>query len=313
MFDNADDVTALGTAWPRTTHGSVLVTTRDFAVAANLPAQYLQINTMSYEDGSEMLLKAVGIDQASPSDQEDALAISKALGGLPLALAQIGGFITQRKLHLRDFLPLYERNTAKIDARKPSGGDYEHTLGTVWNVSFEKLSDHSIRLLTVLSLLDPDSVAEEVILQGSRGLDGPFSFLSDEMELVSRPSFQPRPHISNGPSFGDALEELLRVALVNRAASDAVLSIHRLVQSAALRRVDELELTRHLDVAVHILSLGFPSHSGEDIGHQIGAWKRCEKVLPHVYHLVEVVKRPRMRPGDRQKYAELLLRCSWWV
>jgi hypothetical protein len=79
-----------------------------------------------------MLLKAVGIENSSPSDKEHAVAISRAFGGLPLALTQIGRFITQRKLSLQDFLPLYERYSSRIDARKAPGSDYEHTLSTVW-------------------------------------------------------------------------------------------------------------------------------------------------------------------------------------
>jgi len=44
--------------------------------------------------------------------------ITNALGGLPLALSQIGGFIVQRRLALKDFLALYERNSNKINGKK---------------------------------------------------------------------------------------------------------------------------------------------------------------------------------------------------
>jgi NB-ARC domain len=168
----------------------MLLTTRDFTVATSLAANYLQINVLSDEDGTEMLIKAVGLEKASSIDREHALAISKTLGGLPLALSQIGGFITQRKLRLQDFLSLYERYYAKIDARKGPGSEYEHTLSTVWSVSFEKLTENSTRLLNILSFLDPDSISEDIFLKGSQDLDDGFSFLSDEMELVTPPIFK---------------------------------------------------------------------------------------------------------------------------
>ena len=129
-----------------------------------------------------MLLKALGLDHASPDDEQHAFAISNTFGGLPLALTQIGGFIKQRKISLKEFLPLYERYSVKIDARKVPGSDYEYTLSTVWNVSFDKLTEISTRLLSLLSFFDPDSISEDILLQGSQNVDDEFSFLSDELE-----------------------------------------------------------------------------------------------------------------------------------
>ncbi|KAF4984957.1 hypothetical protein FDECE_16948 [Fusarium decemcellulare] len=295
IFDNADDLTALKTAWPGTIRGSVLVATRDFTVATSLVTKHVVVDALGDEDGSKMLLKALDLDRPSPDDEEHALAISRTFGGLPLALTQIGGFIKQRKMSLKEFLPLYERHSARIDARKAPGSDYEHTLSTVWDVSFEKLTEISTRLLNLLSFFDPDGISEDILLQGSQDIDDEFSFLSDEMDL------------------GDASEDLLRAALVNRASDLAILSIHRLVQSAAQKRLSESESIKYFDAVVHMLCWGFPDHSSTDIGHQIAAWARCENCLPHVNHLVQLAKHQGKSPGDRQKHADLLLRCGWYL
>ncbi|KAJ9144548.1 Tetratricopeptide repeat-containing [Pleurostoma richardsiae] len=295
IFDNADDLVALKTAWPRAFNGSVLLTTRDFTVATSLTAQYLQIEALGNDEGSKMLLKAVDLEDASEEDAKHAVVISETFGGLPLALTQIGGFITQRKLSVQDFLPLYERYSAKIDARKTPGSDYEYTLSTVWDISFEKLPKDSAHLLSLLSFFDPDSISEDILLHGSQGLDDFFAFLSDDFDL------------------GDASEELLRAALIQRARASSVLSIHRLVQSAARKRLDRFWSDKFLDAVVHMLCWGFPDHSSTDIGHQILAWARCEKCLPHVNHLVDLVRRSGTTPQDRQKYADLLLKCSWYL
>ncbi|KAG9254828.1 P-loop containing nucleoside triphosphate hydrolase protein [Emericellopsis atlantica] len=295
IFDNADDLPALKTAWPGTSHGSVLLTTRDFTVATSLLTQYVQVNALDDQDGSKLLLKALDLDTTSPDDEKNALAINKIFGGLPLALAQVGGFIRQRRMSLKEFLPLYDRHSEKIDARKAPGSDYEHTLSTVWDVSFTKLTSISIQLLNLLSFFDPDGISEEVLLRGSQGIADEFSFLSDEMDL------------------GDASEDLLRAALVNRTGESGVLSIHRLVQSAAQKRLSESESIRYFDAVVHMLCWGFPDHSSTDIGHQIAAWTQCEKCLPHVNRLVHLVNSRGNYSGDRQKYADLLLRCSWYL
>ncbi|KJZ74929.1 hypothetical protein HIM_05660 [Hirsutella minnesotensis 3608] len=295
IFDNADDLTALKAAWPGTIRGSVLLTTRDFTVATSLATKHVLVDALGDENGSRMLLKALDLEYPSPDDEQHAFAISKTFGGLPLALAQVGGFIKQRKMSLKEFMPLYERYSAKIEARKAPGSDYEHTLSTVWNVSFDKLTETSASLLNLLSFFDPDGISEDILLQGSQQISDEFSFLSDEMDI------------------GDASEDLLRSALVNRASDLAILSIHRLVQSAVQKRLSESESIKCFDAVVHMLCWGFPDHSSTDIGHQITAWTRCEKCLPHVNHLVQLAKYQGKAPGDRQKYANLLLRCSWYL
>ncbi|KAI0973577.1 P-loop containing nucleoside triphosphate hydrolase protein [Xylaria arbuscula] len=251
MFDNADDLAALKTAWPESIIGSVLLTTRNFTVATTLAAQHIQVEILSDSDGSELLLKAVGLDHATASD--------------------VGGFIAQRKLSLHGFLPLYERNSTRIDARKAPGSDYEHTVSTVWDIAFKSLSENSTHLLNLFSFLDPDGISEEVLLQGSCDLGGDLAFLVDEMDL------------------GDAAEELLQVALVNRVRESADFTVHRLIQSTIRKRLNAAEIT----------------------------WGRCEKCLPHVRQLVELGKR---HPGgaaqmtsDQTKYADLLLRRSWYL
>ncbi|TRX96272.1 hypothetical protein FHL15_002996 [Xylaria flabelliformis] len=258
VFDNADDLQALKVAWPGTAQGSILLTTRDFDVARNPAAECLQLEPFNDTEGSDMLLKQIGLDPTE-SNKQHGIEITRALGGLPLALSQIGGFIAQRRLALKDFLALYERNAAKINARKTTEDDYEHTLSTVWDVSFERLPEDSTKLLNIMIFLDPDSIHEDIFLQGSRtesGLESEFEFLADEMDL------------------GDAEAPLLQVALINKTFSQPILSLHRLVQYAAIRKLPESDRPRYFDAVVHLLSWGFPDTWSKDVGHQIGAWER---------------------------------------
>src|SRR4051794_33449977 len=110
IFDNADNLEVLRHAWPTNSEGSVLLTTRDANAVHSPASKGFHVQPFDVADGSEVLLNLVGHDYTSTSNRKKAVEITKALGGLPLALTQIGGFIVQRKLSLRDFLPLYERN-----------------------------------------------------------------------------------------------------------------------------------------------------------------------------------------------------------
>jgi hypothetical protein len=120
------------------------------------------------------------LDPRDKANYEQAHAIAHALGGLPLALNQMGHFIFQRKLSLQDFIPLYERNTAKIHGYPAKFTDYEHSLATVWEASLRSISGNASRLLKLLAFFEPDGIHEAILLEGTAQLtDAKLAFLSD--------------------------------------------------------------------------------------------------------------------------------------
>lgn len=183
IFDNADDLEVLRAVWPGNSNGSVIITSRDFN-AAHSPAS-AGYHVQPFDDfiGSKVLLKLIGLDPTLEINHSKATEISQALGGLPLAINQIGGFIIQRKLPLQDFLPLYERNSNKINSKKTGLSDYEHTISTVWELALSNIGGDSYNLLGLLAFFEPDAIHEKVLLEGSRQVDqADFEFLQDEME-----------------------------------------------------------------------------------------------------------------------------------
>lgn len=185
IFDNADDPETLRPAWPAGDHGCVLITTRNFDAAHSFTSSGLQVEPFNKQTGAEVLLRILGLDVAAFENQERAVAISKALCGLPLALIQIDGFILQRRIPLQNFLPLCERNASKIDSKKSGLTDYEYTLSTVWSISLSQLADEPRKLLNLLIYFKPDAIRETVLFEGSKVLnDEAFDFLRDEFEYV---------------------------------------------------------------------------------------------------------------------------------
>lgn len=100
IFDNADDLEVLRAAWPGNAYGSVIITSRDFNAAHSPASTGYHVHPFDNSTGSEALLKILGLDPALGSHHDKATEITQALGGLPLAINQIGGFINQRKLPL---------------------------------------------------------------------------------------------------------------------------------------------------------------------------------------------------------------------
>ena len=182
IFDNADDLTLLLQVWPGGAHGSILITSRDFNAAHQSADQGFHVQPFDDTTASQILLRLAGLDPDRPINQKTAKTIAHTLGGLPLALSQIASFISQRKLPLQDFIPLYERNAATIDDRKSRLTSYEHSLSTMWEISLAKLSGASGHLQKLLAFLEPDEIDEAMVIEGSQSIiDEDFIFLRDEM------------------------------------------------------------------------------------------------------------------------------------
>ena len=170
-------------AWPGAAAGSILVTSRGFTVGFGTSAKDCKVQPFDCETGVSAFLSLVGHDPKSELNCASAAKIVEVLGGLPLAINQISGFIAQQKLTLEDFLPLYARHSEKIHTRKLVLGNYEHTLSTVWELALGQLSGPSRTLQILLAFFDPDRVHESVLREGGKLVNNKdFAFLEDEME-----------------------------------------------------------------------------------------------------------------------------------
>ena len=152
-------------------------------IAQHLACPSAHLQALDTAIGAEMLLQLTGHDLESAANRAEAAKISDTLGGLPLALTQISAFISQRQLPLADFIPLYRKNSTRIDAKKDFGAEYEHTLSTVWEVALKGLSGDAKYLQELLAFFDPNTVHEVVLLEGSKTLSAVETvFLQDLME-----------------------------------------------------------------------------------------------------------------------------------
>lgn len=93
VFDNADDINILRHVWPGNACGSVLLTSRDFNSAHSLASAGFNLQPFDDSVGADVLLQYIGRDKVAPADMAEAESINHALGGLPLALDQVAGFI----------------------------------------------------------------------------------------------------------------------------------------------------------------------------------------------------------------------------
>lgn len=183
ILDNADDPRLLSQVWPTGGNGSVLITSRDFNVASHPASAGFCVQPFDPVTGSSVLLRMLSLESTNAANQAKARTIVEMLGGLPLAINQIASFVSQRKMSLDDFLPMYKRHSDKIDAKKSRLTEYEHALSTVWELSLSKLSGPSAHLQKLMAFFHPDGVDEKMLLEGSTLVaDKDMGIFADDME-----------------------------------------------------------------------------------------------------------------------------------
>jgi hypothetical protein len=164
VFDNADEPQRILKYWPCSSVGSVLVTSRASMLDMNLITANCEVDSLDYEEGGSMLLSILGstVDKTDVTTVELARKIAGELDGIALAISQMAGFILKTQMTLEKFLSLY-RN--KEQAEHLNSGNtsidhfqYHHTLASVWQMSYERLSRDAYTLLRLIVFLYPDQI-----------------------------------------------------------------------------------------------------------------------------------------------------------
>ena len=183
VFDNVEDHDLLDQIWPASTNGSVIITCRSLSLAAKRATDVMHLRCFSTETGVEVLYSLTGLQPSSDSEAAAAKEMFHLLGGLPLAMVQISEFINDRGYSYEELLPAYQKSANKIFARSGAPVQYEHTLDTVWNVSFECLSTESRALLNILAFFDPDLIPESILSNKRADITDPsLQFSFDDLE-----------------------------------------------------------------------------------------------------------------------------------
>lgn len=120
---------------------------------------------MSHNEGMSFLLQLLDCDSPIPPEELDAAsALTHEVGGLPLALELIAHMIRRQRSSVARFLAFYTIHQDRLLRRPtPTSSSYHHSLETVWAESFVRLSERAEQLLWLLSVLDPDGVALELL------------------------------------------------------------------------------------------------------------------------------------------------------
>jgi hypothetical protein len=317
VFDNADDPEVLRTWWPVSSHGKILVTSRDPGAAK--PSQSLKrvkVNPLSDSESAQLLLSLVhrsevgsnGNDALSkPDDTAIARSLAERLGGLPLAINQVASYILDSDCTLGECEEIYSdissRNDLLIQQSNTVDTNYEHSLGNVWDLSMSRVRKqnvNSVHLLEILSLLDPDSVPE-LLLTGKGRLESgaPRKALS---------------YLANIAQFINARKFLLQQSMITKSGTDAnsALSIHRLVSAITQESLTGDDRQDRFDDVLELLIRQFPqvSLTRPSLNDQ---WPRCRVYISQVIALETFYRQSNPPLAPRSDFCTLISNACWYL
>jgi hypothetical protein len=266
IFDNVDNLNVLDDYWPTTGRGSVLITSRDPLAKHNHFLKNGQDLSPLTITESETLMQRLTNIEAKPAQREALAGILERLGGLPMAIDQISSSFRNLRLSYIDFLKLYnEEGIVRLQKMQNvfSKSDRVSSLVTLW--SLDRLSVCTKALLWVISLLDPDEIPEELLLNKSGHLELPNYPETRKDYLLAR-------------------AELLSSSLIQQNDEQQKISLHRLTQETARAMMDQSQLFQAFQTAIQLVMGEWPIQSMKE-HHWIARFNKCEPIFPSILRL----------------------------
>ncbi len=271
VFDNAEDPATLRAWLPDAALHHVLITSRNPAWAGL--AAPLATGVWTDEQGWAFLASRLpGRESGSLRD------LSRALGGLPLALEQAAAFIDDTGMAVDKYTALVHAHAPELLEEDHTASGYEQSVLATLSIAFPRLDESAAQLLRLLACLAPEPVPESLFREYAQllpealaaamtsplGWDKTVGALR-RFGLVDR---QPmRTHWPAGKSSAETTE--------------STLSIHRLTQ-AVVRHCLAANPGADVRCVLMLLREGAPA----DV-EQPANWPFLAAIAPHVLRLCD--------------------------
>lgn len=266
VLDNLEDLNLIGEVIPSLHRGHVLLTMR--RQATGTVAQSIQLHPMKQEEAVPFLLRRAGVLPlqapllaASAAEHDCAIEIAHLLDGLPLALDQAGAYIEETACGLSGYLERYRMQSSPLLRRRGEAtSGHPASLTTTFALvaaQVEARNTSAADLLRLCAFLQPDTIPEAMIIEGTTGS-------SSILEPLARDPY----------AFDAAVKTLRDFSLIQRHAESKTLSLHRLVQAVVRDRLDEQARRQWVERTIMLMSRAFPDSSDD------ATWPRCQRYLP---------------------------------
>ncbi|KAJ7243997.1 P-loop containing nucleoside triphosphate hydrolase protein [Mycena rebaudengoi] len=259
IFDNADDPKLnLFNFFPQSTHGNILITSRNPQLRVHAPDAHHRISDLEEEAAVQLLL----VSAAEPATSENEMLASqivKVLYCFPLAVVQAGAYISKTGGALRRYLALYEHNHTRLLSEVPvqSHDKYALSVYTTWDISFKCLNKPAAQFLQLCSFFHHEGISEGIFSKAAIFIPGP---LWPTQEQVKEPQeylgqFLTPAGMWDTLSFSEMAAELQGYSLINQNTNTGLFSVHPLVHSWSRNTVLSMDSTRECVAALLAMSV----------------------------------------------------------
>src|SRR5277367_666123 len=247
VFDNLDEyAVAKGLLPENGLRKHTLITTRN-PKTSGIPAESLEVPLLDAEDSIDLLftLSTVESNPLSGQQKEEARLIVEELGYLPLAILQAASFIREVTGSLSTYLDEYHKNRRELIKWPTNDSQYPHSVATTWSMSFTVVQanfPHAARLLQLFSLLNPDGILIDFLVDGAEGLD-------DDLQQI----------ISSQVEMAKVLLELEKFSLIKWNRGSKSIFMHRLVQLVVNDGMTDAERASISNAVIDLCLRAFPN------------------------------------------------------
>ena len=206
VFDNIDYVSVDTPWWPKNNRENILITTRNTKIPMG---KAVPIAVFEPEEAVSFLSKRTGLIEVS----EDAVALAKRLGYLPLAVEQAAAYIRNNDCTYKEYISFLDSYGLRVLEETEDVIYYKKSVTATWKISFDRIKQKaSQQLLYLCSYLASENIEQELF--------------GKNMEWLPSPLCE---------KFSDLIEakrvwgELTRYALIEKQETGGY-SMHRLLQ-----------------------------------------------------------------------------------
>lgn len=180
IFDNVDESSfneAVEAMPYNSRKASAIVMTSQLEELKHHTQSVIHLASLGTEEGVDLLLKCLQRDPATVSHRDHDLLreISTKLGGLPLALAHTGGYMSKSKEELSEFNDFFNdrwEHTVYASKQQRIHQYNNQALAVVWDFVLEKLEANQRKLINILAYLNADDIEKQWLVEERRLSDG---------------------------------------------------------------------------------------------------------------------------------------------
>ncbi|KAI8666162.1 hypothetical protein NCS57_00840200 [Fusarium keratoplasticum] len=303
ILDSADDANVLFSATseqlasflPRSSNGSIIVTSRSLDVAERLVGSRSNLQVvpaMRTEEACQLLHEKLQVGYEAGA----AVGLVHALDHVPLAITQAAAYINRRAPRMS--ISAYLDEFCKSDKKRANllnrdAGDLRrdesasNSIMTTWQITFEQIRRErpsAADLLSFMSFFNPQGIPESILRTYARddGEDGEEDLDED---------------------LDEDLEVLRGYSLVAVTAESDIFEMHALVQFCTRVWLSLFGDMQHWEREfLRVMSDRYPSGRYEN-------WTECQRLDPHI---AVIVKKEPDDSGDALRWARLLVNAGWY-